>query len=94
VRPECLRALAAEYLPARRGEQVAGIRQQHLGRIGASRLAHSLSVLGTAILLIVALISKLRVHPFLSLMAASLLVGVGTGMSPTAMVAAFDKGMG
>lgn len=56
--------------------------------------AFSLSVLGTAILLIVVLISKLRVHPFLSLMAASLLVGVGTGMSPTAMVAAFEKGMG
>ena len=39
----------------------------------------SLLVLGTAILLIVVMISKLKVHPFLALMAASLVVGVGTG---------------
>ncbi|AGN78795.1 permease DsdX [Pseudomonas putida] len=54
----------------------------------------SLLVLGTAILLIVVMISKLKVHPFLALMAASLVVGVGTGMAPTAIVAAFEKGMG
>ncbi len=54
----------------------------------------SLIVLGTAILLIVVMISKLKVHPFLALLAASLVVGIGTGMPPTAMVAAFEKGMG
>ncbi|NBA93912.1 gluconate:H+ symporter [Pseudomonas sp. R5(2019)] len=54
----------------------------------------SLIVLGAAILIIVVMISKLRVHPFLALMAASLVVGIGTGMAPTAMVAAFEKGMG
>ena len=54
----------------------------------------SLSILGVSILLIVVLISKLRIHPFLALIAASLAVGIGTGMSPGAIVAAFEKGMG
>lgn len=54
----------------------------------------SLLVLGASILLIVVLIGKCRVHPFLALIAASLLVGVGTGMTPTAIVSAFEKGMG
>lgn len=54
----------------------------------------SLLILGTSILLIVVLIGKFRVHPFLSLIAASLIVGIGTGMPPTAIVSAFEKGMG
>ncbi|NVZ69450.1 GntT/GntP/DsdX family permease [Pseudomonas costantinii] len=54
----------------------------------------SLVILGASILLIVVLISKFRVHPFLSLIAASLVVGIGTGMTPTAIVSAFEKGMG
>lgn len=54
----------------------------------------SLVVLGAAIALIVLMIGKLRVHPFLALMSASLLVGVGTGMEPAAIIAAFEKGMG
>ncbi|MNM53838.1 DsdX permease [compost metagenome] len=54
----------------------------------------SLLVLGASILLIVLLISKCRIHPFLALLAASLVVGMGSGMQPTAIVAAFEKGMG
>ncbi|WP_248749809.1 gluconate:H+ symporter [Pseudomonas sp. MWU15-20650] len=54
----------------------------------------SLLILGASILLIVVLISQFRIHPFLSLIAASLVVGIGTGMPPTAIVAAFEKGMG
>lgn len=54
----------------------------------------SLLVLGLSILLIVVLIGRLRIHPFLALLAASLVVGVGSGMQPTAIVAAFEKGMG
>ncbi|UOK40259.1 GntP family permease [Pseudomonas palleroniana] len=54
----------------------------------------SLLILAASILLIVVLIGKFRIHPFLSLIAASLLVGIGTGMTPTAIVLAFEKGMG
>ncbi|WP_409315194.1 gluconate:H+ symporter [Pseudomonas putida] len=55
---------------------------------------YSLMILAAAIVVIVVMISKLRVHPFLALMAASLVVGVGTDMAPTAIVSAFEKGMG
>ncbi|WP_449433658.1 GntT/GntP/DsdX family permease [Pseudomonas putida] len=54
----------------------------------------SLLVLGASILMIVVLISRFRIHPFLALLAASLVVGMGSGMQPTAIVAAFEKGMG
>ncbi|KQQ62487.1 permease DsdX [Pseudomonas sp. Leaf127] len=54
----------------------------------------SLLILGASILLIVVLISKWRIHPFLALLAASLLVGIGTGMTPTAILSAFEKGVG
>ena len=54
----------------------------------------SLIVLFAAIVLIVVMISKLHVHPFVALIAASFLVGVGTGMEPLAIVSAFEKGMG
>ncbi len=56
--------------------------------------AFSLLILGASILLIVVLISKFRVHPFLALIAASLVVGIGTGMTPPAIVSAFEQGMG
>ncbi|MDH0734133.1 GntP family permease [Pseudomonas sichuanensis] len=54
----------------------------------------SLLVLGLSIVLIVVMISRLRIHPFLALLAASLVVGLGTGMQPTAIIGAFEKGMG
>lgn len=54
----------------------------------------SLLVLLAAILLIVVLIVKVRVHAFLALMGACFVVGVGSGMPLTQIVASFEKGVG
>ena len=53
-----------------------------------------LLVLLAAILLIVFLIVKVRVHAFLALIAASFVVGIGSGMPLTEIAAAFEKGVG
>lgn len=53
-----------------------------------------LLVLLAAILLIVFLIVKVRVHAFLALTAASFVVGVGSGMPLVQIAASFEKGVG
>jgi GntP family gluconate:H+ symporter/D-serine transporter len=53
-----------------------------------------LLVLLAAILLIVFLIVKVRVHAFLALIAASFVVGVGSGMPLLQIAASFEKGVG
>ena len=47
-----------------------------------------------AIGLIVLLISKFRLHPFLALTAGAFTVGAGGGLPPAAILAAFTKGVG
>ena len=47
-----------------------------------------------AIALIVVLIAKLRINAFLALLFAALLVGLGSGMAPSAVGGAFQTGMG
>ncbi|MBX8582358.1 GntP family permease [Pseudomonas cichorii] len=51
-------------------------------------------VLLAAIVMIVVLIVRFRVHAFLTLIAACAVVGVGSGMPLTSMLASFQKGMG
>ena len=53
-----------------------------------------LLVLFCAIILIVFLIVKVRVHAFLALTAASFVVGIGSGMPLTQIAAAYEKGVG
>lgn len=53
-----------------------------------------LLVLFCAILLIVFLIVKVRVHAFLALTAASFVVGIGSGMPLAQLVTAYEKGVG
>ncbi len=53
-----------------------------------------LLVLFCAIILIVFLIVKVRVHAFLALTAASFVVGIGSGMPLAQMAAAYEKGVG
>ncbi|AFQ49876.1 gluconate:H+ symporter [Burkholderia cepacia] len=53
-----------------------------------------LLVLFAAIALIVVLIVKVRIHAFLALLAACFVVGVGSGMPLSSIVASFEKGMG
>ena len=47
-----------------------------------------------AVALLVALIVRLRVHAFLALMIASLALGLGAGLAPGEVVAAFQQGVG
>ncbi|BAP44326.1 GntP family permease [Pseudomonas sp. 21LCFQ02] len=54
----------------------------------------SLLILGAAIVTIVVMIGRFRIHPFLALLTASLMVGVGAGMAPLAVLAAIEKGVG
>lgn len=51
-------------------------------------------VLLVAIVMIVVLIVRFRVHAFLTLIAACAVVGIGSGMPLTAMLTSFQKGMG
>lgn len=53
-----------------------------------------LLVLFCAIILIVFLIVKVRVHAFLALTAASFVVGIGSGMPLAQMAASYEKGVG
>jgi GntP family gluconate:H+ symporter/D-serine transporter len=53
-----------------------------------------LLVLFCAILLIVFLIVKVRVHAFLALTAASFVVGIGSGMPLAQLVTSYEKGVG
>lgn len=53
-----------------------------------------LLVLFCAIILIVFLIVKVRVHAFLALTAASLVVGIGSGMPLAQIAASYEKGVG
>ncbi|QIF03311.1 gluconate:H+ symporter [Roseimicrobium sp. ORNL1] len=53
-----------------------------------------LMLTGGAIILIVLLIAKLRMNAFLALFFAALLVGLGSGMEPSKVAAAFQTGMG
>jgi GntP family gluconate:H+ symporter/D-serine transporter len=53
-----------------------------------------LLVLFCAIILIVFLIVKVRVHAFLALTAACFVVGIGSGMPLTQIASAFEKGVG
>lgn len=53
-----------------------------------------LLVLFVAIALIVVLIVKVRVHAFLALLAASFVVGLGTGMPLSSIASTFEKGVG
>ena len=51
-----------------------------------------LSVASVAVL--IALIAWVRMNAFLALLLAALVMGLGSGMDPLAMMAAFEKGMG
>jgi GntP family gluconate:H+ symporter len=51
-----------------------------------------LSVVAVAVL--IALIAWLRMNAFLALLLAAMVMGLGSGMDPMAMMAAFEKGMG
>ncbi|MGU7779267.1 GntT/GntP/DsdX family permease [Burkholderia sp. PU8-34] len=51
-------------------------------------------MLFAAIATIVVLIVKVRVHAFLALLAACFVVGIGSGMPLSGIVASFDKGVG
>lgn len=53
-----------------------------------------LLVLFSAIILIVFLIVKVRVHAFLALTAASFVVGIGSGMPLAQMASSYEKGVG
>src|SRR5471032_601788 len=51
-------------------------------------------VLFAAIIMIVVLIVRFRVHAFLALIAASFVVGVGSGMPLAQLVTSYEKGVG
>ncbi|MDR3438300.1 gluconate:H+ symporter [Telmatospirillum sp.] len=47
-----------------------------------------------SIVLLVLLITRVKLHPFLALMIASAFLGVASGLAPTATIKAFQKGFG
>jgi len=53
-----------------------------------------LAVSALAIALLILLITKLRLHPFLALMLSAGFLGVASGLAPTATVKTFEKGFG